>query len=38
MYKIVDNDGQYYLLKNKEREKFTVVRKAGQGLEAEAAL
>ena len=36
MYKIVDTENGYYLLKNKERDAFTVVRKAGDGLEAEA--
>lgn len=36
MYHIVDSEGSYYLLKNKARGKYTVVRKSGEGMEADA--
>ena len=36
MYHIVDSEGSYYLLKHKARGKYTVVRKSGEGMEADA--
>jgi len=36
MYKIVDNDRRYYLLKNQDLGRFTVVRKDGGDLMSEA--
>lgn len=35
MYKIVDKKNTYHLLKNREREKYTVVRKVGEGMGAD---
>jgi len=36
MYTIVDTDDHYYLLKNDDRGEYTVVRKSGSGMEANA--